>query len=209
MVLDRKAVRFILNPCDQLESLRVGVNRQLDILEVKSPCSVVVILDHSAYRDRQLQLSQNILRNVHLAASAIHHDQIREHREAAESRIHPLFLHLCCLLQPVCEPPDQNLLQRSIVIGPLYRPDPELPVIARLRHPLLKDDHRTDRLHTACIGDIVRLYPADMADSKQCGNLLHSADRTPLLLSDPLAVLPKDDLRVLPGHCDQLFLGTS
>ena len=209
MVLDGKAVRLILDPCDQLEPLRVGVNRQLDIPKIESPGPVVVILDHSADRDRQPQLPQNILRDVHLPASAIHHDQIREHREAAEFRIHSLFLQLCCLLKPVYEPSGQNLLQRGIVIRPLHCPDPELPVIARLRHPLLKDNHRADRFHPACVGDIVRLDPADVADPKQRSNLLHGADRASLLLSDPLAVLPEDDLRVFPGHRNQLFLGAS
>ena len=56
--------------------LRVDGN--LHIMKIESSGPVIVILYHAADRNVQAQLVQHLQRNIHLAPSAVHHDQIRE-----------------------------------------------------------------------------------------------------------------------------------
>ena len=57
MVLDRKPVRLVLNPGDQLKSFRMAIDWNFHILIIQSPRPVVIILYHATDRDFQLKLS--------------------------------------------------------------------------------------------------------------------------------------------------------
>ena len=57
VVLDRKPVRLVLNPGDQLKSFRMAIDWNFHILIIQSPRPVVIILYHATDRDFQLKLS--------------------------------------------------------------------------------------------------------------------------------------------------------
>ena len=77
VVLDRKAVRLVLNARDQLEAFGVRVDRDFHVVVVEAACAVEIILYHTADRNVDAELLQHPKRDVDLAAAAVHQDQIR------------------------------------------------------------------------------------------------------------------------------------
>ena len=51
VILNCKAMCFILNPCDQLKPFRITVDRNLHIIIIQSSRSVIIVLYHTAYRN--------------------------------------------------------------------------------------------------------------------------------------------------------------
>ena len=150
---------------------------------------MVVILHHAADRDLKPQLLQHLKGYVDLSPSAVHHQQIREFREASQLLRHLLFLKLAALLQAVAEPPCEHLVHAGVVVRPLDRTDPELPVIAPLRLSMLIDHHGAHRLEAVRIGDVEGLHTADIRKAQKSGDLLHSSDGPALLPLDPFLIL--------------------
>ena len=58
------------------------------------------------------------------------------------------------------EPPAQRLLHRGNVVRPLDRPDAEVPVVRRSRPSVLEDNHRTHRVRSHGVADVVALDAA-------------------------------------------------
>ena len=100
----------------------------------------------------------------------------------------------------------QHLLHARIIIWSLYGLDLEFTVITTLRLSLFIDDHRTDGLKAADIGNVVCLHAHRPVDADQILDLMYRSDRPALLAFDPFTVLPQYDRRIFPRHLDQLFL---
>ena len=83
VVFDCKAVRLVLHACDQFEALAVPVDRDFHVSEIQTPRAVLVVLYHTADRNRKIHFFKHLKRNVDLAASAVHHDQVRQPLETA------------------------------------------------------------------------------------------------------------------------------
>ena len=209
MVFDSEAVCFVLDPGDQLKAFGMRVDRQFDIMEVKPPGPVVVILDHAADRDLQSKLFHNAFRDVHLPPASVHHDQVREYGERAHLPVRALLLQLCRLPDPMGKASCQDFLKGSIIVRAFDCLYAELSVVRCPGLSVLEYDHGSYRLDAARIGDIVCLHAADVGKSKQTGYLLHGADRPSFLHADPLSVLFQNDLGIFPGHRDQFLLGPS
>ena len=105
------------------------------------------------------------------------------------------------------KPPQQHLAHRSVVVRSLNRPDTKFAVIIAFRTSIFVDNHRTDRLKTADIGNIVGFYPLDSRKPDPRSNLIHRPDRPELLALDLLLILGEHHLRILLRQLDQpLFL---
>ena len=83
VVFDCKAVCLVLHACDQFEALAVPVDRNFHVSEIQTPRAVLVVLYHTADRNRKIHFFKHLKRNVNLAASAVHHDQVRQPLETA------------------------------------------------------------------------------------------------------------------------------
>ena len=165
-----------------------------------------IILYHTADRNRDAKLIKDAQGDVDLPPAAVHHDEIREAAEAAHLIAHSLFVQLTALLQAMGKTAGQHLLHARIIIRSLYGLDLEFTVIAALRFSLFIDDHRTDGLKAADIGNVVCLHTHRPVHADQILDLMYRSDRPALLALDPFAVLPQYDRRIFPRHLDQLFL---
>ena len=104
------------------------------------------------------------------------------------------------------KPARQHLFHRRIVIGTLDCLDAEFSVIAALWPAVLVNHHRTHGLHTACIGDIVRLHAPDAPDSNKLSNLVDGPDGAKLLFLNPFLILGQHQ-GCIPGcQLHQAFL---
>ena len=81
MIFNRKTMGLILNAGDQFKSFRTAVNGNLFIVEIQPPGSMVIILHHSAHRNRKPKFFQYFQGNIYLSFSTIHQKQIREFRK--------------------------------------------------------------------------------------------------------------------------------
>ena len=120
---------------------------------------MVVILDHAADRNVDFQFFQYGQRNIHLSATAVHQNQIRELREASVLLIHLLFFQLFALFHAVAEPPRQHFPHAGIVIRTGDAFDLELTVIAAFRFSFFVDHHRSYIFKTVDIGNIIGFHP--------------------------------------------------
>ena len=120
---------------------------------------MVVILDHAADRNVDSQFFQYGQRNIHLSATAVHQNQIRELREASVLLIHLLFFQLFALFHAVAEPPRQHFPHAGIIIRAGDTFDLELTVIAAFRFSFFVDHHRSYIFKTVDIGNIIGFHP--------------------------------------------------
>ena len=206
MILDGKPVGLILHPCYQLESLRTGIDGNLNIIIIQPSRPVMVILDHAADGNGKLKLRKHFQGDIHLSSSAVHHQKIRESGKTAGGHILSRRPEPLCLVNAVGEPPCQHLLHGSVVIRPLHCADPELPVIIPLRLSVLKHHHGAHRLKSADIGDIVGLHPVNIRKADPGRHLVHGPDGPKLFPLDLVPVLRQHHIRVLLRQLHQLFL---
>ena len=107
----------------------------------------------------------------------------------------------------MAEPSGQHLPHGSVIVGAFHRLDLELAVIAALWFSILVDDHGTNGLHTAGIGNIVSFHPADPLQSDQRADLVHGADGAELFPLDLFLILGQHQFRILLCQFHQtLFL---
>ena len=141
------------------------VDRDFLILEIKSSCPVVVILYHTAHRNRYFQFFQNLFTNIYLSLTTIHKDDIREQTECVRLiEIFPLSMS---------KSSRQKFFHRSIIIRSGHTANAEFAVVIFLRTPILKYYHGTDCLKSIDIGNIVRFDAVQSAHTKQFLNLFH------------------------------------
>ena len=134
------------------------VNGNFHIVEIQSPCTVIVILDHTADWNIQSQFFQHLQTDIYLAASAIHHNDIREACKTSDFLWHIFFFQFFLFLHAVRKPPGQNLMHGSVIIRPRYRTEFEFPVIAPLWPSFFVYNHGTDGFKSVDIGNIVSLH---------------------------------------------------
>ena len=206
VVFDGEAVRLILDPGDQLEPLRVIINGQFYILIIKAAGTVKIILHHATDGDIQPQLFHHSKSHIYLALSAIHQDKIREAGKTPQFLVHLFFFQLFLLLQTMGKAPGQNFFQAGIIIWPIHRFNLKFSVIAALRFPFFKHHHRSNRLETADIRDVIGFHAADMGHSQKLRDLFYRADGPAFFPLNALPILVQNNGGVFPGQFHQFFL---
>ena len=142
MVLYGKAVRLVLKPRYHIESLGSSRKFNLFIVVVKASGSVVVILYHSTYRDRQAEIIQNLKCDIHLTASTIHHEYVRKYIE---------FF--------VGETAGEDLLHTCVIIRTVDGSEFEFAVVIFLGTSVFKYNHGCNRVITAYVRYIKCFQP--------------------------------------------------
>ena len=148
-----------------------------------------------------MQLIQHLERHVDLPFASIHQDQIRKCCEFPE------LLIFLTLPQAMGETPGQHLSHAAIIVSALDAFYLKLSVIIPLWSAVLIDDHRTDRLKSIRVGDIIRFHPRDPVDFQERRDLLHRSDRPALLALQALFILCQNKPRVLSCQLHKLLLG--
>ena len=150
-----KTVRFVLYPGNQPETFRVAVNRKFGIIKIQSSRSVIVIFYHSTHRNMQMKLFQYFQCYIHLPPSAVHHDQIRKYLKASGFTFFLLFT------QSMPESSGQYFIHTGIIIRTLHSFNFEFAVIVPFWFPMFIDYHRSDRIESVRIGNIICLHAYD------------------------------------------------
>ena len=160
MILNSKAMRLILNSCHQFKALRPGVNGYLHVLVIQPPCAVIVVLNHSADRNIQMQFLQYLKRNIYLPLTTVHQQQVREFRKASKLVIHLSAVQIFLFLHTMKKPSGKHLPHAGIIVGAGYRLNSKLAVIAALCLALLENHHGTYVGKSADIGYIKGFHTA-------------------------------------------------
>ena len=84
VIFDGKPVGFVLNTGNQLKALGVGVDGQFHIVVIKASGAVVVVFNHAADRNMDVQLLKHREGYVDLTPAAVHHQYIREPGKASQ-----------------------------------------------------------------------------------------------------------------------------
>ena len=71
VIFNSEPMHFILDPRNQLKPLTGVTDRNLMLLIVQPPCPVIVIFDHTAYRNRKPEFRQYLFCHMHLSLSTI------------------------------------------------------------------------------------------------------------------------------------------
>ena len=172
MVFDGEAMGLILHTGNQMKSLGGLIDGDLLIVKIQPSCPVMIILDHAADRDIQMEFLQHFQRDVDLALSAVHHNHVGKPGKASHIVAEILPAQFLTLPDAVAEPTGQHLPHGAVVVGTGDRPQLEFPVIAAQGLALLEDHHGTHRLKTVDIGDIVGLHSLDPVHVQKIRDLL-------------------------------------
>ena len=76
MIFYRKSVCFVLNSRNKFKSFTVRINRYLNIIVIKSSRIMVVVFNHSTYRNFKSKLVKYLKCNIYLTTAAIHHNKV-------------------------------------------------------------------------------------------------------------------------------------
>ena len=126
---------LILNPCYKLKTFTMPVYWNFYIIIVKSPCVMVIVLNHTAYRNINMKFIKNLQCNVHLSSSTIHHYKVRVHSKP------PCLFLTCTLSHSSCKTSCKYFSHTLIIIRPFDRLNLELSIIIFLRSSVLKYNH--------------------------------------------------------------------
>ena len=181
MILDRKTVRLVLNPCNQFKSFRARIYGDLHIMIIQPSGAVVVILHHAADGNIQMQFVKHLQCNVDLSSAAIHQKQIRKFRKTSESVVHLPAVQIFFLLHAMNKTSGQHFLHAGIIIRTRHGLDAEFAVITALRLSLFKNHHGTHVCKAAYIGNIESFHAAYVLQLQKRRNLFHRADGSPFL----------------------------
>ena len=113
-------------------------------LIVESSRPMVVIFDHTAYRNGYMKFIQYFQCYINLSFSTIHHDQIRETCKASKIGVPVFLFEILPFFQTMLKTSTQHFFHTCIIIRALYGLNSKLPVIAFLWFAVFKDYHRTD-----------------------------------------------------------------
>ena len=155
------------------------------LLIVQPPCPVIVIFDHTAYRNRKPEFRQYLFCHMHLSLSTIHQDQVRELTETTEF----LFFFVFLFLNSSPEPPCQHFFHAGVIVRSLYRFDLKLAIIVSFRFSFFINHHGTYRLKSADVGDIIGLYPLQTVQFQKIADFFHSSDCSSLFPFQFLLIL--------------------
>jgi hypothetical protein len=104
---------------------------------------------------RQMKLFQYFQCYIHLPPSAVHHDQIRKYLKASGFTFFLLFT------QSMPESSGQYFIHTGIIIRTLHSFNFEFAVIVPFWFPMFIDYHRSDRIESVRIGNIICLHAYD------------------------------------------------
>ena len=143
---------------------------------------------------------------MNLSFTTIHHDQIRVSRKAAFLAGKPFVRQLLLLVQSMLKASGQHLPHAGIIVGSMHGLNTELAVIAPSRRSILENNHGSDRLKTADIGNIIGFHTVNIGETDPRTDLLHCSRRTLLRTADLLCILLQNHHRVLMRQLDKPFL---
>ena len=121
MILDSKPMCLVLDPGDQPETFGMPVNGNFLIIKIQSSGSMMIILYHTAHRNRQFQFIQHFQCNIDLPLSTIHQDQIRKLCKAAILRGQIFLPVLHPFLHSMRKPAGQHFPHGSIIVRSRHR----------------------------------------------------------------------------------------
>ena len=129
-----------------------------------------VIFHHAAHRNFQPQFLQNLQRNIHLPAAAIHHDDIREN-------IKFTIFAFTLLGKTTPKSSSQHFFQAGIIVGTFHGFNFKPAILVFFRFSIDKYHHRRYALCALRIGNIITFHPGRrIFQPKQLLKLLQHAD---------------------------------
>ena len=188
MIFYGESMGFILDPCYKLKAFAASVYRQLYIVKIKTSCSVIVVLDHTAYWDIDTKLFKDLEAYIDLTSSTIHEDQIRESGKASILGIYISKLHVLPFFKAVKKPSCKDFMHAGIIIRAFYRLDPELSVVALFGLTLFEYDHRSNIGKAAYIRYIISFHSDKILHAQDLLYLFDSAYSPSFFALYPLPV---------------------
>ena len=160
---------------------------------------MVVIFDHTAYRNGYMKFIQYFQCYINLSFSTIHHDQIRKNIKT--SQLFPAFL----FLQTMPESSGEDLTHTCIIIRPLHTLNVELTIIVSFRFAPLINNHRPYRGKSIGIGNIIRLHTHQVIKIKQLFYFFYCTDRSSFFTLDTLLIFFQYHLCIFRRKLNKLF----